>query len=249
MKKVKRILSIDWDYFIKATAFQRGTLFPDGGNENISYALQDFIWDSRYANPELKEIGVLLPDYYAVNHIIYEFMRSYTQSMATARKEMLVTVSHKWIYDFIMQRTKGKEQFEVYNVDFHHDMYNLQSSDEEVNCGNWVNRLLEKRPNMKYFWIKREDSETEVLGGKKVPCKCKKLKDIEDLPFDYVFICRSDCWSPPHLDSHFERLWVEPNKCMPVRIEDRVMHCRKVSALSEVEEKYKEQLTLSMMGK
>ena len=30
-----KILSIDWDYFIEATAEQRCTLFPDGGSENI----------------------------------------------------------------------------------------------------------------------------------------------------------------------------------------------------------------------
>lgn len=246
MKKVKRILSIDWDYFINATAIQRGMLFPDGGNENISYALQDFIWDSRYSgSPELKDIGILQDDYFTAHHILYQFMRRCTLNMANSYREMLVTVSHKWIYDFIMQRTKGKEQFEVYNVDFHHDMYNLQSSDEEVNCGNWVNRLLEKRPNMKYFWIKREDSETEVLGGKKVPCKFKKLKDIEDLPFDYVFICRSDCWSPPHLDNHFERLWLKPRQYMPVEVENRVMQCRKVNVLSDIEQKYKEEVALA----
>ena len=36
---MKRILSLDWDYFVNATAAQRYTLFPDGGNENISYEL------------------------------------------------------------------------------------------------------------------------------------------------------------------------------------------------------------------
>lgn len=250
MKKVKRILSIDWDYFIKATALQRGTLFPDGGNENISYTLQDFIWGSRYSScPELKDIGILLPDYYAVSHIILQFNSRIVDNFLATRNpdkcQMLVTVSHKWIYDFIMKRTEENEQFEVYNVDFHHDMYNLRNGDEEVNCGNWVNCLLEKRSNMKYFWIKREDSETKILGGKKVPCKFKKLKDIEDLSFDYVFLCRSDCWSPPHLDSYFERLWLEVRQMMPVGIENKVMTCRKVSVLSEIEEKYRTEIALA----
>lgn len=237
---MKRILSLDWDYFINATAEQRLLLFPDGGNENISYDLQDFIWSSRYSNPELKEIKVLRSDYYKTFRIIIDnFMGSHIQRVAYPNREMLVTVSHKWIYDFIKKRTKKNEQFEVYNVDFHHDMYDLRTSEEEVNCGNWVNCLQEVRPNMKYHWIPREDSDIRILGGDTVPCEMRNLTDIEDLTFDYLFICRSDCWSPPHLDSYFEKLWVESNKYMPVVVEDRVKHCRKVSILSEVEEEFK----------
>lgn len=245
MKKVTRILSIDWDYFINATATQRALLFPDGGNENISYTLQDFIWDSRYSgSPELKDIDILRDDYFTAHHIIFNFY-----SEAYPRRVMMVTVSHRWIYDFIKQFTKKNEQFEVYNIDFHHDMYNFRNEEGEVHCGNWVNCLFKERPNMKYFWIKREDSDTELPIGRRPPCETKKLKDIEDLSFDAIFICRSDCWSPPHLDNHFDRLWIEAKQSMPVITEDRVTTCRKVSILSEVEEKYKEQLAISMMRK
>ena len=198
MKKVKRILSLDWDYFIKATALQRCTMFPDGGNENIGYSLQDCIWNSCYTGcPKLKDIGILQDDYSTTHYMLLNFVRNCMCNSVgnDPQFKMLVTVSHKWIYDFVMQRTEENEQFEVYNVDFHHDMYNLPR--DELNCGNWVNRLFEKRPNMKYFWVNREDSEDATPIGRKPPCKTKKLKDIEDLPFDYVFICRSDCWSPP----------------------------------------------------
>lgn len=244
---MKRILSLDWDYFVNATAKQRALLFPDGGNENISYTLQDFIWNSRYSSsPEIKDISLLTEDYHKVECILANFVRKYLYSnVANPHREILVTVSHKWIYDFILQRTNEREQFEVYNVDFHHDMYNLKTEDQEVNCGNWVNCLREKRPNMKYFWIPREDSETEVLGGKKVPCKTKKLKNIEDFAFDYVFICRSDCWSPPHLDSHFERLWKEIRRYMPIEIENRVSKCRSYAPLSYLEEQYKSEVALA----
>ena len=245
---MKRILSIDWDYFINATAEQRLLLFPDGGNENISYDLQDFIWSSRYTDPKLNKIGILKNDYKEVNKVLDKFIRRYLYSKAAnPHREVLVTVSHKWIYDFIVQRTNEDEKFEVYNLDFHHDMYDLRTSEEEVNCGNWVNCLQKVRPNMKYHWIPREDSEIHILGGDTVPCEMRTLKDIEDLRFDYVFICRSDCWSPPHLDTFFEVMWQFIRQYMPVEIENRVSKCRKASPLSEAEEKYKVPIALSKM--
>ena len=239
---MKRILSLDWDYFIKATSTQRLMLFPDGGNENISYELQDFIWNSRYSgSPEIRSIGILKDDYETIHKMLSWFTHKYQYSeVSNTHKKMLVTVSHKWIYDFIIQRTKCKEHFEVYNVDFHHDMYNFRTHDEEVNCGNWVNCLMEKRPNMQYFWVKREDSDIRVIGGDPAPCDIKSIRDIERLEFDYVFICRSDCWSPPHLDNYFETLWVLQNQCMPVEIEDYVKKCRKVSVIPNYKELNKE---------
>lgn len=238
---MKRVLSVDWDYFINATAHQRAMLFPDGGNENISYTLQDFIWNSHYSSPrsaELRNIGILKREYNLTHDILRKFVDKYLHSwIANPHREVLVAVSHRWIYDFVIERTRAKEEFEVYNVDFHHDMYHLRSKDQEVNCGNWVNCLLEKRPKMKYHWVKREDSDDEVLGGAKVDCADCKLRDLADLEFDYVFICRSDCWSPPHLDSYFETLWVLMRRYMPIEIENKVSYRRKYAPLNDLEER------------
>ena len=50
MKPVK-VLSIDWDYFIKATANEREFMFPDGGNEDLPESVQNSVWASHYGNP------------------------------------------------------------------------------------------------------------------------------------------------------------------------------------------------------
>ena len=90
-------------------------------------------------------------------------------------------------------------------MDFHHDMYYYHDSTNPVNCGNWVRELLKVRPNMKYYWIKREDSETTLLGGDEIPeSSILPFDRLKELDFDYVYICRSDIWSPPHLDSKFD---------------------------------------------
>ena len=233
---MKRVLSIDWDYFINATAEQRAFLFPDGVDENLDSELQKLCWDNHYNSSlgeQLKNIGVVKNDYETIHSILRKF------SHKNSRKEDLiqVAISHKWIYYFIMKRISEGEEFEVYNLDFHHDMYCYKTRDEEVNCGNWVNCLLEKRPDMKYYWVKREDSETEVLGGE-VDCETKRIEELQDLEFDYVFICRSDCWSPPHLDTYFESLWVLLSKFMPISLIDRVHIHRTISELPDVQKEY-----------
>lgn len=243
---MKRFLSIDWDYFIDATAVQRLTLFPDGGNENISYDIQDFIWNSRYLDPELKKIGLFKKDYFTISQVLSRFCEKYVSTLvANPHREVLCTISHRWIYDFVMQRTDPNEEFELYNIDFHHDMYCYKVAGQDVNCGNWVNCLSEQRPNMKYHWVKREDSDDEVIGGDKVTCPTHGIEDIEDLDFDYLFICRSDCWSPPHLDKFFALLWGEVQRFCPVEVEKRAMKCREVAELSEPEKKYGLEIALA----
>ena len=218
---MKRILSIDWDFFVNATAAQRYTLFPDGGNENLNKDIQDYIWRIHYtSSPEIKNIGVL-EEYCEVLHkMLIRFADKFALRGENPDKRTLVTISHMWIYDYILEHTTEDEEFEVYNIDFHHDMYCYRDSENLVNCGNWVNCLLEKRPNMKYYWVKREDSEDTVIGGDKADCKITTIEEIKDLDFDYFFMCRSDCWSPPHLDPDFEAVVASIQKYMPVSVEE-----------------------------
>lgn len=246
---MKRILSVDWDYFIKATAAERFMLFPDGGNEDISRDLQLFIWNSRYAfSPQIQDIGVLEEDLKDLYYILDKFGEKYRYSEVSApQREVLITISHKWAHDFVVNRTKPKETFEVYNVDFHHDMYHFKLPYEEVNCGNWVNKLLEVRPNMQYFWVKREDSDLDSIGGEKVSCQYRTMQEIKDLDFDYIFICRSDCWSPPHLDKRFDNLWKHFRSYIPIEIENGASVCRKLELPSKENEQEAEYNFIKML--
>lgn len=195
---MKRFLSIDWDFFIGATATQRALLFPDGGNENLHTTLHKYIWDSRYANPELSDIKVS-PEYNTLLKICKDF-----------DGQCLIADSHRFAYDFIMENTTPDEKFEVYNIDFHHDLYDYRTGDEIVNCGNWVTILREDRPNMKYVWVKCDDSDTMTIGNVKVKAEMMSLNLFTILfrhgiseDFDYLYLCRSAMWSPPHLDPKF----------------------------------------------
>ena len=229
---MKRILSIDWDYFINATHQQRYMLFPDGGNENLNKELQNFVWGIRYQDSkELESIGILKNEYNDIHNILNRFSEPPHYTTDKHKKEMLVTVSHKWAFNFIKERTKRHEEFEVYNIDFHHDMYSVGG---EVDCGNWVNHLLKQRPRMKYFWIKREDSDD--TDRRYNSCSFESLKELD---FDYVFLCRSDCWSPPHLDMYFETLYAFVMRNMSVMVDKDITPYRGVHKLTEPENKFR----------
>jgi hypothetical protein len=219
---MKRFLSIDWDYFINATADQRFNLFPDGGNENLPREIQDFLWINRYTplpgdsalevveqfKESVSAIGAI--DLTEIKEII-EGAKKRIDSFRIAfglklEWRSIVADSHKNMYDFVMSNTYREEDFAVYNVDFHHDLFNYRTAKEKVNCGNWGTELKNERPNMQFYWTKREDSDTRVIGDIEVECGYRTMKELKEIKFDYVYLCRSSMWSPPHLDKEFNNL-------------------------------------------
>lgn len=191
MKKIK-ILSIDFDYFIKATLEERNTKFPDG-LDNAPPEMLRQMWSEAYLKyPEILDIGVTNT---------YDYMCCYLRSHKF--KKVLVADSHKEIQQLI-NTIPESTKLEVYNIDFHHDMYHYFSSGEEINCGNWARKLVYEKDN-KYIWIKREDSDTRTIFGE-VECKIKSYLRValKGIKFDYVFLCKSPEWTPPHLDLDYE---------------------------------------------
>lgn len=202
---MKRFLSVDWDFFIDATDEQRLMMFPDGGNENLPTSIRDYIWDTHYRHPELKDMKVTSDYRYLLN------------ICKTFKGEAVVTDSHRWAFNFIMDNTEPDEKFEVWNIDFHHDLYNFTTRGDEVNCGNWATMLLKYRPNIKYRWVGCETSDAS--RGEYVSEAFMLTMDefrmlFHNVPddFQYLFMCRSAVWSPPHLDKKFVRA-VKAIKC------------------------------------
>ena len=210
-----RVLSIDWDFLFNASLEQRMLKFPDCCNEKYPSYLQDIIWSSRYA--ESKEIEDIAVDARAMS-----ILKEYISNNCTKDTFCTVWDSHKNLYDEIISRVKGKGSLEVVNVDFHHDMYDSQTS--EIDCGNWVTFLYEEKernkheryhaihPNDRYYWVAREDSDVSAEYKEYLT-----MISIDELPdigqFDLLFICRSSMWSPPHLDIAFDEFckWVNDN--------------------------------------
>ena len=190
------ILSIDFDYFIDITSEERDLYFPKG-NDGISKANLKLMWKERYLrHPKLRDVGVI-KDYY----ILKEFL-----ALSNIHKNKFhVADSHKSIRK-IIDRIPWSSQLKIVNIDFHHDYYHYYSGGDNFNCGNWLRRIIEERPNTKVKWVRREDSQIYSLEGEFPFENTTDIGPIFEENFDYIFICRSPEWSPPHLTSKFEEL-------------------------------------------
>lgn len=200
-----RVLSIDWDYFMDASYSERMMLFPDGGNEELPEVVQSIIWGGRYGDPRLAKIGVVKSAVAKTKEII--------KRGETGDTFYMIVDSHKHIYDFVCRIAgENSENIEVYNIDFHHDLYG-KITDEKLNCGNWIYQLMKRfRGLIEFKWIARKDSEEMKFPRFKTVVE--DLSVLNGMKFEIIFICRSGMWSPPHLDGEFKKAfeWIAKTK-------------------------------------
>ena len=191
-----KVLSIDWDYFVDCPIEFKMANFPDGGNENLSDHILDYTWVSRYGQcSKLKDVKVDDREMVALVMLLKKVITQHTK--------VVIADSHKDIYKYLEELRSTKMPIDLYNIDFHHDMYEFQDAD--VDCGNWL-RMFMRADNShdqdKFTWVRREDSELSRYDSINEGSVVGIPKDITT-PFQLVFLCRSGVWSPPHLDGNF----------------------------------------------
>ncbi|ABN52725.1 MAG TPA: hypothetical protein DEF39_03800 [Hungateiclostridium thermocellum] len=190
------ILSIDFDYFINASSQARDMYFPKGSDEIPENKLKS-VWEERYLKyPELKKIGVIDD---------FHFLKKFVKELKIPKENFMKADSHKYIKS-IIEKLPEKSQFKIVNIDFHHDYYHYYRGNDYYNCGNWLRRVLEERPDTKVKWIRREDSQIYCLDGIFPFEHTDDIKSVYNEKFDYIFLCKSPEWTPPHLNSKFEEL-------------------------------------------
>lgn len=185
----RRILSIDFDYFIDTDIHTRNTIFPKGVDEKPKDELEEE-WEVAYVNSKIAEVGVINT---------FETCCNALKNLRFGK--VIVSDSHKEIARIFMKLCSN-DSLEVINVDFHHDNY--ISGGNKVDCANWVRHLMKHFPDTKFTWIRREDSEMISLEGE-FPYHSTTNFAIEG-EFDYIFICFSPEWTPPHLYPKFKEL-------------------------------------------
>ena len=110
---MKTFLSIDWDYFIGASAKERMLLFPDGGNENLPAFVLDIIWASRYGGSvrlaeqhkdirKIEGIGVLDKEL----QVLTEYIEKWGVPV-------IVAESHSEAYGVFRSRLGAKEKCDI----------------------------------------------------------------------------------------------------------------------------------------
>lgn len=193
---VIKALSIDWDYFADCPVDFRVSEFPDGGNEDLPEVVLDQVWMTRYGQcSKLKDVKVDTSELVKLRMLLKSIISPYTV--------VIIAESHKDIYKYLEEFRQTKMPVELYNIDFHHDVYDFQN--DEVDCGNWLRMFVNSDKGHEddmFTWIRRKDSE---LSGNEV-IDASSLVGIPKgitTPFQLVFLCRSGAWSPPHLDKEF----------------------------------------------
>jgi hypothetical protein len=212
MKKSLKILSIDWDYFIDATLEQRVALFPDG-NDRLGNEINKIVWQTRYGS-EGEELSSIRLDEESFNSTM-DYLYRVRNNHLSPYVNTVITNSHKYLYYFVTEHSTSDRPIKMFHIDYHTDSYGYK---EEVDCGNWVDHLdkyLDDRARKfsTIKWLGRYDSEENINSPKLI-----KRTDIDgyiertvdkffhgNIP-DLIFICKSNQWSPPHLDDHFDKM-------------------------------------------
>lgn len=188
-----KILSIDFDYFQMVDAKIIQTDYPDG--VDTSPFVSAVCWSSHYDSDLVKQVTVNEEEINALLRLLEK---------QTNVKECMIACSHKSIYDFTKPYFQDKKPNLIYNIDMHHDMFN---ENPKLDCGNWIGHLQKEHPKTAIKWVCNPISETCYgLDKRFQPLLLHSISDITDTDFDLVFLCRSDSWLPPHLDSKFADL-------------------------------------------
>lgn len=192
---VIKLLSVDFDFFPDADNLKRSLYFPESG-ETLPEEIQRLIWLQKYSTSnEIQEVGIKQKE--------FDFMKRLLAENKDA--ELTVADSHLAIMTLVSDFMKQKKPLEIYNVDYHHDLY----FNTDITCGNWLQKFFEMLDVKKCLWIKDPESIPLFMYDKKYDYIFKKVDITEDIQalkgigFDYIFVCKSGMWTPPHLDRYF----------------------------------------------
>lgn len=184
------ILSIDFDFFQYPTK-EELLNYPDG--VDLPSDISEITWSMHRRNT--KDVQF---DYRNFRKII---------DIITEQKPCVpvqIVNSHIHAYNFI-KSIYDSTPLTVYNIDYHHDLFN---NNEKLDCGNWL-RFVKKDFNANIRWITKKNSIDTYGIEKDIVKKCHiafGLNELENIQFDAIFICRSDPWTPPQFDKHFDKL-------------------------------------------
>ena len=202
-----RILSIDFDYFQNVSQ-ETLQAYPDG--VDVSTGLSEYTWGSHYASNgnELSKVTIREEELQLLKDLLLQQDRDIP---------VVVMQSHKGIYDFVHYIADEGDYLEICNIDMHHDFIN---DNDEPDCGNWCGFLAREYEDFSMQWIcnpvskemysisDSSDSKVKQLLAEELPETIRAIgkNNAYDCIFDAVYLCRSDNWSVPHLDSYFTDL-------------------------------------------
>lgn len=123
--------------------------------------------------------------------------------------ELFYIIDHHEVIDVL----DSKYDNIVYNIDFHHDMgYTYYVGDNDLDCGNWVNKAWDKGLIKQYNWVNRASSSFPEC--KYLPYDNMEIRGItpENMPFFHeIYIVRSPEYLHEKIYNEFVRCYNELN--------------------------------------
>lgn len=194
----KCLLSVDWDYFIDTQKENWGSYIEN--NKNIVN-----LWYKRYI--QWNERGKNIEKSFKLSSDVNSFWDRIKKNFQFNKGvQVYVSDSHALSYDI----AKNNGCSMVYLFDAHADLGygGLASLNFEVNCANWLGKLLKnnivKEANIIYSPFTTESPEDfkQINNAYAVQfTSLNALKKKYEVPV--VHICRSGAWTPPWFDEKF----------------------------------------------
>jgi len=193
----KCLLSIDWDYFICSRA--KGYSYMENSKNMLD------IWYKRYFM--LKRQGKDLEGLYSLSQEVGGFWEKIRKKFVIRPlAKVYISDSHALSYSI----AKDNRCASVYLFDAHSDLGygGLNSLNFELNCANWLGKLLKEeiiqKANIIYspYTLERPQDFREINAKYDV-----EYMNWDSIPagieVSAVHICRSGAWTPPWYDAKF----------------------------------------------
>lgn len=210
---VKSLLSIDWDYFIYTQKGNWGS-FMENRKNVIDLWYKRYI-QSKTGGRDIKRSFMLSSDvdtFWNKIKKIFKFEKDI---------KSYVSDSHALSYNI----AEDNNCSEVYLFDAHSDLGygGLSSLNFEVNCANWLGKLLKsgqvKAANIIYSPYTQEKPEYFKAINNAYNVRYISLSDLKsEISIETIHICRSGAWTPPWFDDKFNDFINEPG--LPNKIID-----------------------------
>lgn len=192
------LLSVDWDYFIYTQKENWGSYIEN--NKNIIN-----LWYKRYIQSEAKGKNIKKDFQLSLNvDEFWEEIKKYFEFKKNIK--VYVSDSHALSYDIAKENGCNR----VYLFDAHSDLGygGLSSLNFEVNCSNWLGKLLKSKlveeANIIYSPYTAEKPEYFKAMNSVFNIQYPSLKDLKkEIDISAIHICRSGAWTPPWFDERF----------------------------------------------
>jgi hypothetical protein len=191
-------LSIDFDFFSREE-----NVWDWGHDETPDRIFENQAWQYRYTGSSFDLFEATDPRKYAdflPLNILPELVKK--GLVLNSMKKLGIAESHKEAAPFF---AKAKTPADcVVNIDAHHDLFTDTAT--ALHCGNWVSHLqAEWNTGTEYVQIYPKWKSPNQDGLPKGKVEIIQWSDWtpERMAVRNVFICRSGCWVPPHMDGYF----------------------------------------------